>query len=366
MKYTKPTTKVLQKILDICQDSKEIFITSHISPDDDSISSVLSLYYMLSRLYPQKKLQVVYSGERPKRYDIFTNAEKIQYSPDITQILPSEIDLLIVCDGEAYHRFTAHPDVLRPRIKNSICIDHHKSPTAERHTLSLINSVSSSTAEMIYRLFFMKNRPSELASLQLTTELAELFMLGILGDTGNVSFLKPNQTGTLDVIKALMKAGNIEIQEFQGRYGAISKRVFDLIAIFATNTSFHKRSDGHDFQVSYIDWDTKEAGDYSDLEVAEASGIYAGHYIRRLEGYKWGFILTPRGEGDCRISFRSLPGSINVRKIVEDMGIGGGHDRAAGGGFKKADYAGENGLVSVGESKERVLAWLEANTLEIS
>jgi len=366
MNYTKPTIAVLRKFLNICQKSNEIYITSHISPDDDSISSVLSLHYVLSHLYPKKKIQVVYSGLKPQKYDFLENASKINYSSDISEILPLKVELLIVCDGEAYHRFTAYSEELRKRVQNSICIDHHQSPKEEKHTLSLVSPISSSTAEMLYRLFFSSKDCLDLTKQELTKELAEIFMLGILGDSGNFTYLKPNQVGTLEVAKELMLAGNIDIQEFQGRYNTFSKRVFDLIAIFMNNTTFHQREDGHNFQVSFLDWETKKTNEYTDLEIAKASEIYVGYYVRRLEGYKWGFVLTPRGGRDCRVSFRSLPGSINVRRIVEEMGIGGGHDRSAGGGFKGVDYGGEEGLVSVEESRGRILEWLERNTLEVS
>ena len=50
-----------------------------------------------------------------------------------------------------------------------------------------------------------------------------------------------------------------------------------------------------------------DKGGYTDSDVSEASHIYMSHYLRMIEDYPWGFVITPKLNGDCGISGRSLP-----------------------------------------------------------
>jgi nanoRNase/pAp phosphatase (c-di-AMP/oligoRNAs hydrolase) len=91
----------------------------------------------------------------------------------------------------------------------------------------------------------------------------------------------------------------------------------------------------------------------TDEDMSAASHIYMSQYLTRIEGYGWGMVLTPRADGSCRISMRSLPGSVNVRDLQERLGAGSGHDRAAGGAFKDVSEP--------SECIARVLEFMKAN-----
>ncbi len=90
--------------------------------------------------------------------------------------------------------------------------------------------------------------------------------------------------------------------------------------------------------------------------MSAASHIYMGQYLPRVQGYAWGFVITPRIDGSTRMSGRSLATSVNVRDMHERLGIGGGHDRASGGIFKK-----ENIDVEPKQCIVEVLEWMEHN-----
>jgi len=166
-------------------------------------------------------------------------------------------------------------------------------------------------------------------------------MLGILGDTGNFAYLQPSQTNTLTIVKRLMEVGKIGIQEFQSRYQSISKNTLTIVQELLKNTSFYKIKGWPNFQVTFLTREFAQKND--DDEISEASHLYMTHYLGLVKGHKWGFVITPKSNGAYRISLRSLPKSVNVSNIVGRMGIGGGHDHAAGGTFpaknKKAKSA---------------------------
>lgn len=345
MNHPLPSPEFTSNFYELAYLSQNIVITAHESPDEDSIASVLSVYDILTTKYPDKKIRIIYSGKTVERLNSFKNYDKIEFVPDMSEYLEG-VDLVIMLDGSQFGRFSKQPEKLK-RVPKTICIDHHSSP-ADEFTHSLICPTSSSCAEVVYHLLC--------ADLVVSKELAELFMLGILGDTGNFTYLKPHQTETLSTAKKLLEIGKIEIQEFQSRYRTISQRSFAVIAELIKNTKYGKAKGWPNFQYTYIEREFKKENNYTDNEVSEASHIYMGSYLRTIDSYPWGFILTPKSNGDYSLSGRSLPGSVSVRDMFERMTLGGGHDRASGATFKKIDKD-----ITMQEGLKIVLTWIKAN-----
>lgn len=344
MHYSNISHEFRTEFFKLVEESQNILITSHISPDEDAIASVLSMYEILTTSYSSKNIRIAISSEPQDRLKIFKNYEKIEFINDIANHIENT-ELLIILDGSRYSRFSTNPEKLQT-IKNTIAIDHHN-PPIDNFTLSLVVPELSSNAELIYLSVCKKEK--------VTPELAEIFMLGILADTGNFSYLKKNQTGTLISAKELMDIGDIQIEEFQSQYRHTSKREFQIMQELVKNTSFGFVSGWPAFQYSFV---TPEfAKEYTDTEISSAKAIYQGQYLRRIEEHPWGFVVTPKNETSSRISARSMSKSVNVRALFEKMNIGGGHDRAAGGEFKDT---------TVLEAIDKIKKWMEENKAELS
>jgi bifunctional oligoribonuclease and PAP phosphatase NrnA len=325
--------------------SEKILITSHISPDDDSIASVLSIAEIISQKYPDKSFRIVYTGKPVTRWHTFKRFSMIEFVDDVSNEL-NGVDFLIMLDGSEYFRFSHNSEVLKT-VPKTICIDHHASPPAT-FTLSLIDTSMPANAELIYRTFEH--------DMVLNKELAEIFLLGIFGDTGNFAFLKPHQSETLSIAKKLVDCSGVFVDEFQSRYNTISQREFEVIQEFIKNTNYIELPNWPGCQYSCIDRAVVKERGYTDEEISAGSSIYMSHYLRLITGYTWGFTLKPRSNGDCHLSFRSLSGSVKVRDMVERMQIGGGHDRACGGAFKKVDHD-----IEMSEGVEKIKTWMSEN-----
>jgi len=346
MNYEAVNLGFLVSFLELFEASEKPVITAHFSPDDDSIASVLSLYEILSGLYPDKNTRIIYTGSAGGRHKIFKNYEKIEFVEDIADHL-SGADLLIMLDGSKFFRFSYKSEALA-NVPKTICIDHHASP-ADNFTLSLVDSKATSVAEIIYKTFESK--------FTLTPDLAKIFLLGILGDTGNLSFIRPDQTEVFLIVKKLVDSAVVGIDEFKSTYSTMSKRVCILIQELIKNTDYKEIAGWPSVQYAFVDNDFIKSGSFSDEEVSASSHIYMANYLRTVEGYGWGFVITPREKGECRISARSLPSSVNVRVLFERVGLGGGHDRASGGAFKKE---GEE-LIFAKDALAKMLDWLSKN-----
>jgi nanoRNase/pAp phosphatase (c-di-AMP/oligoRNAs hydrolase) len=329
----------------LAEKSEHIVITSHFSPDDDSIGSVLSTYTILTTKYPSKDIRIVYTGNLADRWHSFENFNKINFVPDVAHELQG-VDLLIMLDANQYVRFSKHPELLQA-VPNTIAIDHHAS-TPDLFTLSLVVKLSSN-CELIYR--------SLDAQAILTPVLAGYFLLGILGDTGNFAYITPEQSDVLVVAEKLVQMVGVSIDSFRSRYGGIPQRIIPLLQELVKNTTYKSMPNWPDFQYSYVDRAIIAVGKFTDEDMSAASHIYMGQYLTRVQGYGWGFVLTPRSDGGVRMSGRSLSTSVNVRDMHERLGIGSGHDRAAGGNFKADGIDAEPNQCIV-----EVLQWMEHNT----
>ncbi len=336
---------------EIINTSEKIVITSHISPDDDSIGSVLSLYTILKSEFSNKDINIIYSGEIIDRYNVFHNFENIKWVDDISNHI-LDCDLLIMLDGSKYFRFSKNPEILE-KIKNRVCIDHHQSPDIN-FTLYYIDPNYSSNCELIYKILD--------AEKYLNSNLAELFLLGILGDTGNLIHINSNQTEVFSIVKKLVEVGEIRIDSFLSKYRTIPKIIVPILQEFVKNTTYIDIPNWPSAQYSFITKQFLKDKNLSDEDISAASHIYMSQYLTRIEGQSWGFVFSPRFDNDIRMSSRSMIGSVNVRIFSEQLGIGGGHDRASGASFKS-----EKGeVLEVEDCIEKVLDFMKKNVPVLS
>src|SRR3989344_3412753 len=128
--YDRFDDEFVEEFKDLVKKNKSIVIVSHKSPDDDSISSVLGIYVYLTEFLKIDEAKI-------RKINSFKGT--------------------------------------------TICIDHHPRPE-NKFDLHMVVTPCSSCAEMIYRLFFEKER-------LLNKETCEILLLGMIGDTGVFKFV---------------------------------------------------------------------------------------------------------------------------------------------------------------------------------
>jgi len=332
---------------DRVKEANSIVITSHKSPDDDSVSSCLLVFHYLTKTLKlnQKNVDLVFTGEKNSRWDYFKNYGKVKYVDDLKNYIKNA-DVIIMLDGSGWHRFSN--DIAISNYKGfTICIDHHPNPE-DKHDLHLVSTDYVSCAEIVYKLLLEEEK--------LDTNLAETVFLGIWGDTGGMKYIKPENTSAFVTIKKLIDEGDINIQLLESKYMKISMRVFQLVSELVKNTKIKKIKDWPNTQYSYLESDMIDLG-YDETEISDAYHLYVDQFMRILKDVDWGFVVTPNANLTSRVSARSLPGSVNVRLIFEKMNIGGGHDRAAGGGMNQSDVI---------KAIDEIFAWMKSNKPEMS
>lgn len=315
-------------------------------PDDDSISSVLGLYFILHEKYPDRKVRIIYSSERNDRWSYFENFEKIEFVDEISDEL-KDADLLIGLDANIYSRFSNNGEKLASFTGKKICIDHHGNPP-DSFDLLLVEPTSSSNSENIYTLFYEERR-------SIPQRTAESILLGILGDTGNLRFINKNQIAAFAIVSRLVVEGDIDIAYLESKYSTFSQNTFVVMQELMKNTSVKEVAGWPKFLCTYIDREYLDANKPLDLDISAARNIFVASYGTRISGVEWSIVATSENDGTVKLSLRSLKSSVNVRLLVQEMGIGGGHDRAAGGKF--VPVAGE--LADAPLCVEKIIAWMQ-------
>lgn len=180
-----------------------------------------------------------------------------------------------------------------------------------------------------------------------------------MGDTGNFKYISYDQVSIFSAISKLIQDGRISIELLNSKYGGMKKEDYSKFApIYAhiiDNSQIRSMTNWPDFMTSYVDRDFIEMSSFSYEDAAEAAHIFLERYGKSIEGVSWGFVARPKEKGETSVSFRSLPGSVNVRKIVEDIKVGGGHDHASGASIK---------VVNSKKALEMIIDYLKENKPE--
>lgn len=333
-----------QRFDTLIADKKSIMIVSHKGPDDDSIASMLGVYRYIRSTYPEKQVDVFTFSVPEERWGAFEDFNVIQFVTADSYDF-SRYDFLIGVDACQFSRFHPDPSFFTSFTGQSVCIDHHKNDP-DAFTASLVLGDYSSNAELVHNIFYADNEIDAIS--------AEILLLGILGDTGNFRFIDSKQSDVFLVAKRLVDASGINIQAFMSRYNTYPERTFTTIKYIVENTEIVEMPGWPRLIYSYVDREYIQKNKLDDGEVSAATHIFIAQYGMSLTECSWGMVFSPRSDGSVSVSMRSRPGSVNVRKIGQLTGLGGGHDRAAGLKFIKEGY-----VYDSPECVEWVMQWLK-------
>lgn len=318
-----------------------VVITSHKSPDDDSISCVLAINYWIKKNFPKVQIKIVYESEVHQRWQIFAGYDQIESNVSLAKTIETNSpDLVICCDANQYQRFTEKPEILSNFEGPKFCIDHHKSQP-DQWTAAFIDTNASSAAEIMYQLFY--DKPD--------SELAKVLLLGILGDTGNLRFIDHTQVYIYPIVARLVEDAQINIQSFKASYDYYSNEAIEVAKKLIANQKTYSINEWPSGNISYLS--RQDYQKYDLIHIKEGVNLYTVTFSRLQKEVSWSIVLYPT-DGCIKVSSRSQPGSINVRKLMEALEIGSGHDYAAGGTWEGKELQAEDKL-------EDLVDWLQTH-----
>lgn len=289
-----------EEIRKIIDESESIAVAGHVSPDGDAVGSSCALAMALTK-----------KGKKVKLFleEVQNKLKNIPYTDKIIHDEPKdEFDLFISLDCGDEQRLGEVAKLIKTTY--SINIDHHVSNTYFGK-MNYVDSNSSSTSELIYRLLY--------GWCELDKNIAYALYAGILFDTGCFKHTSTSPY-TMQVAGELMTY-NIPFTKIQEQlFYSRSQIEVKLLSAALYNMKF----------------DCADRLAYSKLsrdEIKNCGGTSKDvdsiiSFIKNIDGVDAAAFFYEKGKDEIKASMRSNEAA-DVCKIAQKFG-GGGHIRASG------------------------------------
>lgn len=295
---------------------QKIIITSHRSPDGDSIGSSLALFHYLSK--KGHEVSVVIPDAFPNFIAWLPGTDSILIYEDKKQEIEhliAEASVIFCLDYNDLSRVGNLATVIEQSTAYKAMIDHHLNPS-DFCDWTCSDTNSCSTAQLIYE-FIEKEGDLEL----IDTAIAENIYCGIVTDSGSFRF--PSVQAKTHLIAAdLIQRGL--------KHSSVHERLFDTNTLnrlhllgFSLNEKL-RVMDG--VPVALIDLSIEESRKFN-VQKGDTEGLV--NFALSVEGVEMAAFI--REDTDrVKMSFRSK-GDVPVNEFSNSYFNGGGHKNAAGG-----------------------------------
>ncbi|MDR1373422.1 MAG: DHH family phosphoesterase [Treponema sp.] len=319
----------LDKLVAILRDAPdEIFIQPHNVPDPDAISSSLALYYLLTQRGLQK-VRIVYDQEIEK-----VNSLKMLELFQVPMIRAADAytldteDWAVLVDAQK-----GNANITDLPTDEVAAIDHHEYRGDQGYRFEDIRPEVGSCSAIMAEYFFENNISPPRA-------IATALLYGIFMDTDNLT--RGTSSLDIDMFYKLYGLSNIsDIVELKGN--EISMEDLDLYAEAFKTVEIYD-------EMGFL-----RLGSTNDSLLGAAGDI-----VVSVSGVNIAVAYAIRETG-IKLSVRSTSPLIKandmIRCLVKGIGVGGGHDRMAGGFIPRNNLAGNRSIDTF--LKHRAIAFYE-------
>lgn len=306
-----------RQIVELIHSSERIVITSHKSPDGDSIGSSLAMYHFIRAL---GKEPVACHPDAASLQLLWMNgAHDIQLfdfdQQKVTDLL-NDADLIFCLDYNAPDRVGKDMGQILANTKGvKVMIDHHMHP-ADFCQVVISETSICSTCQLIFEVI------DQSGSLHLINKhIGEAIYLGIMTDSGSFRFPSV-QPRTHEIIAELMKAG---VQPHE-----IHEKTFDTNTLDRLQLRSHAVANNLEVLSDYpvaIMWLTNQELERYNYQKGDTDGLV--NVALSVQGVQVAVLFMEK-DGLVKISFRSK-GDYFVNVLAMEHFGGGGHKYASGG-----------------------------------
>ncbi len=307
-------------VKDALRQARKIAIVFHFNPDGDAVGSALALYHYFKE--DGYEVSVVSPNAFPDFLRWMEGSDQIIIAQDSLRRARKAIrdaDMLFVVDMNAPHRAGQELQECVSRFKGfQVLIDHHVQPDI-RCDVMYSTPQTSSASELVYHFLYRYLTPKR----KFTRPIAEALYVGIITDTGSVSY-SCDHPSTYNVLRKLIASG------INGE--AIHRKVYDnynesrmklLGLALSQRLTVMPR-----YGASYM-YLTKQDLTDNHYQIGDTEGFV--NYGLSLNTVQYTAFFTER-DNRIRVSFRSK-GLVDVNLFARKYFNGGGHHNAAGAFF---------------------------------
>lgn len=307
----------MQQIVDKIKQANSIVITSHKSPDGDSIGSSLGLYQFIQNL--NKQVTICHPDKAPDFLlwlDDVEDIHTLEEDPETVKMLIDKADLIFSLDYNDLSRVGEEMQALLAQASATfIMIDHHLHPS-EYAAITLSDTDVCSTSQLVYDVI-AHSTENQLMDAKTATPL----YLGMMTDTG--SFRYPSvQPRTHEILAEMLRMG---VQHYKIHENTFDQNSINRLRLRGYATS-EKLELLHNGKIAIISLTEEELNRFHHQK-GDTEGLV--NIALSIEGVKAAAFFAEK-DAKIKISFRGK-GDYEVNQLANDHFSGGGHKYAAGG-----------------------------------
>lgn len=293
------------KLVKLLTNKKNILVTTHMHPDPDALGSSLAMVRLLQMTLPEAR--VVMSIKGPIGGGINAPFLELTNMPlvDWDDTALPNYDAIILLDTQPSFAYSPLPDNLPP----TALIDHHRG-RGRRPKLPFVDvRTDAGAAASIVFSYFME------LDLQISPELAATLLYAIESDLAGAA----GTPGSLDNI-AVSSLTLIADQRrlYRMRFPPLQRSYFSAFAQALQSARLYDRT-----IVAHI----------GKIDTLEKPAVIAD-FLLRYDKANWA-LVTAEHDGKLILSLRTNDNRMSageiMKRVLRDIGEGGGHRRKAGG-----------------------------------
>ena len=301
-----------QKLDSCLRAAKTVFLCAHVSPDGDTLGSMLGLAAAIRAHY--QNIEVMHTAVSGVIADMFNFMPGIQDIIDADkpgQLLSESYDVSICLDCGSLDRLGKAGDIFE-KAKTSFNIDHHYS-NKRYATINIIDDLAGASGEVVADIL-------ENIKVPLNKEAAIGLYVAILTDTGGFKYGSTSaKIFRLAAQFTDLGANPEEIYRYVYEEVPMARQM--LHAVGLQNATFELSNQ--------LAWTiiTKKLIETLNAKDEYIEGLVES--LRRIDTVQVAAVIRETADGGSKVSLRSDNHQINVAEILEQFG-GGGHRMAAG------------------------------------
>jgi nanoRNase/pAp phosphatase (c-di-AMP/oligoRNAs hydrolase) len=293
------------RLLKMLADKKNILITTHLHPDPDALGSSLGLLHLLRKRLPKAKVSMSVKGTVAGGVNAtFARLSELDLVPWDDQKL-GEYDAFILLDTQPVSAYSPLPRSIDP----TAVIDHHRGRHSKPHCpFCDIRTDVGATSSIIFSYFMELEEPISpalAASLLFAIESDLAGAVGTPGDLDNIA---------LSSLTLMADTHRL----YQMRYVDLPQSYYTAYAAALNNAMYYDNA-----IVSHIET----------IDSLEKPAVMAD-FLLRFDAVQWS-LVTAIHENKMIMSLRTSSKTISavdvMRKLIRNIGEGGGHRLKAGG-----------------------------------
>lgn len=303
----------------IIDESQNIVICCHKSPDGDALGSSLAWSEYLQQI--GKTPTIIVPDAFPDFLQWLSGTEKIlrydKHTEQAQEIL-EHADLIFCLDFNAYNRVDEMSSSLQDSPAKLVMIDHHLNPTLST-ALTISHPQKSSTCELIFRIIWQMG-----GFEQMSSKCASDIYCGMMTDTGGFTYNSNDPTIFFIISQLLTKSIDKD---------KIYRNVFNNYSTWAVRLRgyilCHKLNVFNDYHASYFSLSRRDMKEFHFIK-GDAEGLV--NEPLRIKGMRLSVSLREDDRRDNLIwvSLRSVD-NFPCNEMATLFFNGGGHLNASGG-----------------------------------